>query len=193
VSQRREQILTAARRVLIDEGSADFSVRKVAQAAGISLGNLQYYFPSRVALLDALLAQDVEEYERVMSELVRAEHTGHDALVGYLTIALNAAGDQEDQALFRALFTFREPEIARSLENYYHRLRHLADTALARIAGIPCDDPRVVRATSILLPFLDGFESTGGVLQLEPSAVAQTIADAVWSILTGDLGRAEAE
>ena len=41
----RNQILNVARDLLIDEGYHNFSLRKVAEHAGIRVGNLQYYFP----------------------------------------------------------------------------------------------------------------------------------------------------
>ena len=45
--QRINLILEAAELLLIDSGYHNFSMRKVATKAGISVGNLQYYFPSK--------------------------------------------------------------------------------------------------------------------------------------------------
>jgi AcrR family transcriptional regulator len=52
--ERCEAVLDAAMSVLIDEGSAGFSMRKVAERAGIRIGNLQYYFPTRADLMRGL-------------------------------------------------------------------------------------------------------------------------------------------
>lgn len=52
------RILRSAHAVLAKSGPAQFSMRNVATGAGLRLANLQYYFPTRDALLDALL-QDI--------------------------------------------------------------------------------------------------------------------------------------
>lgn len=52
--ERREGVLDAALEILIEEGVGGFSVRKVAERAGIRMGNLQYYFPTRVDLMKGL-------------------------------------------------------------------------------------------------------------------------------------------
>ncbi|HIE87976.1 MAG TPA: TetR/AcrR family transcriptional regulator [Pseudomonadales bacterium] len=53
----RQQIIDAATRLLIEEGAGGFSVRKVAQGALISLGNLQYHFPTKNDLFYGLFEQ----------------------------------------------------------------------------------------------------------------------------------------
>lgn len=47
---------------MIDSGYHNFSMRKVATKAGVSVGNLQYYFPSKDSLLEALLDQVIQNY-----------------------------------------------------------------------------------------------------------------------------------
>jgi AcrR family transcriptional regulator len=53
-----QRILRSAHALLARSGYAQFSMRNVAARAGLHLANLQYYFPTRDALLDALL-QDI--------------------------------------------------------------------------------------------------------------------------------------
>ena len=55
-------ILLAAEQLIIDEGYHNFSLRKVAAAADLTLGNLQYYFPSKDSLLKAMLDNCIERY-----------------------------------------------------------------------------------------------------------------------------------
>ncbi|MDR3475324.1 MAG: TetR/AcrR family transcriptional regulator [Devosia sp.] len=49
-----EAIVTAAARVLAEQGWADFTTNKVADAAGVSIGSLYQYFPDKLALVDAI-------------------------------------------------------------------------------------------------------------------------------------------
>ncbi|MFJ8042695.1 TetR/AcrR family transcriptional regulator [Kitasatospora sp. NPDC096147] len=56
-SARRTAILDAAERTLVTSGHGALSLRAVAEAAGVRLGHLQYYFPSRERLVAELLAR----------------------------------------------------------------------------------------------------------------------------------------
>jgi AcrR family transcriptional regulator len=57
--QMRDDILTAAVRVLQRDGAARFTTSRVAEAAGISVGSLYQYFPNKQALVFALHSQTV--------------------------------------------------------------------------------------------------------------------------------------
>ena len=59
---RRDAILDAARSVFMELGYSRFTMRKVATAAGISLGNLNYHFPRKDDLLKALLEMIFDGY-----------------------------------------------------------------------------------------------------------------------------------
>ena len=57
-----QAILLAAEQLVVDEGYHNFSLRKVAAAADLTLGNLQYYFPSKDSLLKAMLDNCIDRY-----------------------------------------------------------------------------------------------------------------------------------
>ena len=56
------RILDAGLDVLIHHGYSEFTLRRVAQAAHITHGNLAYHFPSKRELARALIARQVEVY-----------------------------------------------------------------------------------------------------------------------------------
>lgn len=60
----REHILMAAEALLRKDGYHTLSTRKVADACGISVGNLTYHFPNKVHLLEALMQWVCDRYER---------------------------------------------------------------------------------------------------------------------------------
>lgn len=64
-------ILLAAEELLIDEGYHNFSLRKVATRAEQTLGSLQYYFPTKDALVKAMLDNRIHRY-LVMFEQIRS-------------------------------------------------------------------------------------------------------------------------
>jgi AcrR family transcriptional regulator len=69
----REQIVRAAAESLLEAGYAGTSVRAIASRAGVAIGNLQYYFPTKSELLVEawryLTARSVEELRAACNRL----------------------------------------------------------------------------------------------------------------------------
>ena len=69
----REQIVRAAADSLLENGYSGTSVRSIASRAGVAIGNLQYYFPSKSELLVEawryLTARSVEELRSSLNQL----------------------------------------------------------------------------------------------------------------------------
>lgn len=57
-SSTRERIIEAARKQLVEQGYEKFVMRELADALGIKLGNLQYYFKTREALILHVLREE---------------------------------------------------------------------------------------------------------------------------------------
>jgi len=77
-----EQILTIARVVVANHG-ADASLREIARRAGVGLGTLYRHFPTREALLEALLRTDFDELTAMARELETAS-SPDKALISWL-------------------------------------------------------------------------------------------------------------
>lgn len=186
VGDTKADIISAARTVLIREGSAGFSVRKVAKETGISLGNLQYHFASKTDLLGGLLAADVAEYRRVYAELRgEVDRTSEDRerrglLRRFIALALGDARVQEELAVFRALLSFPETEIAALLESYYRELSELLIEGLAELSTLPPDSAAVARAATLLFPYLDGYAATAPFLPMDTEQSAELLTETVW-------------
>jgi AcrR family transcriptional regulator len=69
----REQIVRAAAESLLEKGYAGTSVRAIASRAGVAIGNLQYYFPTKSELLVEawryLTDRAVEELKLALNQL----------------------------------------------------------------------------------------------------------------------------
>ena len=61
--QQVKDILANARQLLTEEGYEEFSVRAVADRCGLAQAGLQYYFPTRVNLIHALVQDVYNRYE----------------------------------------------------------------------------------------------------------------------------------
>jgi AcrR family transcriptional regulator len=65
-----EAILTATARVLIKDGYDGASTNRIAAAAGVSIGSLYQYFPSKEALVGTLLDRHMAQMVSVFEETV---------------------------------------------------------------------------------------------------------------------------
>jgi len=63
-----KRIISAAREVLTEQGQSNFSMRNVAELAGLHLANVQYYFPKRDDLARALLIDTGERYRALYDD-----------------------------------------------------------------------------------------------------------------------------
>ncbi|MDR2280174.1 MAG: TetR/AcrR family transcriptional regulator [Gordonia sp. (in: high G+C Gram-positive bacteria)] len=64
--ERRRQVIDAARVALMRDGVGRVSMRVVAAEAGIPLGTLQYVFPTKLSLLEAVIDDVVDEIAGVL-------------------------------------------------------------------------------------------------------------------------------
>lgn len=145
-----EGVLDAALEVLVEQGSQGFSVRKVAQRAGLAVGNVQYYYPSRDDLIEALCRRIVERFsaracavlvpkmtpEQAILEFVDLHFTDLDDALGSVPVWELAALAAHDGRLAGVMFEFyRTMRIA--LATMIGRARpHLSATRAANLATV---------------------------------------------------------
>jgi AcrR family transcriptional regulator len=70
--ERLQRVLDAADRVLAHDGAEALTTTRVAEAAGVSVGSLYQYLPDKAAIVEALAARYLVEFEGLMDELVEA-------------------------------------------------------------------------------------------------------------------------
>jgi AcrR family transcriptional regulator len=63
----REQILRAARRVLVRDGSDNLTIASVAAEAGLSVGGLRYHFASKRDLLEGLVSAMADAFDAALA------------------------------------------------------------------------------------------------------------------------------
>jgi AcrR family transcriptional regulator len=86
-----DHLLTVARALVMEKG-ADASLRDVARSAGVGLGTLYRHFPTREALLEALLRHGFDELAAKAGALSTSNAPG-DALVTWLRDLVACAND----------------------------------------------------------------------------------------------------
>ena len=79
-NQSREEILEAARQVLLRKGIAGTTLDAVAKEVGVSKAALYYYFPSKDALFFELVFGNMEAQAQAVHDAVEGTASGAEAL-----------------------------------------------------------------------------------------------------------------
>jgi len=103
---RAQDILAAARSLLAAEGYAGLSMRRVAQAAGMSLSNVQHYYGSKDLLLEALLLTTMDAFQARMDDIAAAmsERSQLERFLSTVDMFLDELTDPVTHALFFELW-----------------------------------------------------------------------------------------
>jgi AcrR family transcriptional regulator len=117
----RNAIVDVARGLLLEGGSLEFTLREVAQRAGISISNLQYYFPTRLAVLRAVVEPVIEAYLGTLRQALGADASPHMKLEALVDRALEDARNAERTALWWHFVSLAaiDPECSELLDEWY--------------------------------------------------------------------------
>jgi AcrR family transcriptional regulator len=182
---KRQFILQQTEALLIREGGAALSMRKVADACAMSLGNLQYHYATREALLEALLASFIANYVALVRDRP-FQPTGdlQRDLSGILSSGLELLDRTEASRVFKELWAAAQQSdsLAAEMTAYYRELaRFYAQTlrSLDQTAG----DENINRAVSVLMPLLEGYCVTRSALPHDRRELAEIWARAISATL----------
>ncbi len=138
-------ILLAVRRAFAEKGFDGASMQDLARTAGMSVGNFYRYFPSKAAIVEALIAGDLAEMEQDFATIltaplpmealrakIRARVTLEEcAADGQIWAEINAAAMRKPEIGAAALRM--EDEIAAHLINIFARATDMShETAMLR-------------------------------------------------------------
>lgn len=137
---RVEQILKAARQLFIDGGYSQMTLRQVASQVGISLSNVQHYFPSRETLLQALLESVMNSYDPPLAAIRERISDPRQRLAAAVRYFLADVKQAETERLFVEIWSLatREP-VAREIFDtmYAHHRGVLADLIAEANPALP--------------------------------------------------------
>lgn len=153
----RNAIVRVARKALLEGGSLEFSLRAVALGAGISISNLQYYFPTRQAVLRAIIAPIIDAYLDDLKRALDRSVSPRESLDALLDKALADARNAKDAALWWHFVSLAstDPECARMFDEWYDTLtRGIAE--LVRAVNPEMKTAASLHAASLLVAMADG-------------------------------------
>lgn len=147
---RIEKILDAATRLLIDEGYAQLSTRKIAARAGIRPGHLQYYFPTKQAVVRGLLERYLERATRSFDGRAGDLDAVLDGILAEQTTGDSARFFWELWAL-----AARDPAVAEAMRLFYRG--YWLNLVTALLAAQPAlGRPRAERRAALMVAMLEG-------------------------------------
>lgn len=123
---RAGEILAKARDIFINKGNAELTMRRVADAVGMKLGNLQYYFRTKEDLLQALFTDTVDAYRRKFNTIsLRQGLTPLQRLTEHVAFLIEDTKNPMTNAIYFELWSIaqRHPFAARLMDEMYSASR----------------------------------------------------------------------
>ena len=137
---RADAILTLARNAFVEKGFDGASMRDLARAADMSVGNFYRYFPSKAALVEALIARDLAEVEETF-QAIAASADPMAALKAALRERLMSEDCKAEDALWAEIIATgaRKPEVAGALRRMEEGIVGRISDVLALVHQVPAD------------------------------------------------------
>lgn len=153
-----EKILTAAHKVFTKNGHAGLSLRKVADEAGIAVGNLTYHFPTKNSLLDAMMREALADYvEEHLAQFEADRDTPLDILLNVVEFYVRNA--RESHQFFYQLWGFAgSGEEARAMVRELYRPIGRFIYYLVRAASPKLTDAEVRQAVLQIFSLEEGYK-----------------------------------
>ena len=156
---KQDAILDGVRQAFLHKGFAGASMQDLARACGMSAGNFYRYFPSKAAIVEALVARDLDEIGAAFS-LVEASSTPLEALRIGLFQRVEEDSCAADGTLWAEIMAtaFRAPEIAAITGRIETAVVGHLCRAMARVAGVSEEEAqaRVAGHATVLVLLVKG-------------------------------------
>jgi len=142
-------ILAAALRVLINEGAGGFSIRRIAAECGMKVGNVSYHFPRKELLIQILLDDMLENYDKLLEQRVRGPRdlTAEQRLRILIEMCLDDISRIRTTRLFTELWALANHNafIADRVRAFYQRVHDfIAEYVAVLNPALGADDVRTV-------------------------------------------------
>jgi AcrR family transcriptional regulator len=163
LAARRQQILDAARICFLRNGFHQTSMQDVIREAGLSVGAVYRYFPSKNDLIQTLAGQVIDQVATMFDQLGSEDPPLPIATTVGRAVDFATANSGPDGLLRLAIQVWSEaitdPVLAEFVRGVYQRLRDRLIALAERLrmaGGLPADaDP--VAVASVLLALIPGY------------------------------------
>ncbi len=140
-SQRRAQILAAAAALFSQSGYQGVTVDAIARRAGISKGNLYWYFRSKREIFQLLFKDIFERFVPPVQKIVESDEPPRQKLRA-LTRTLFEIAEANPEAMYLILQIAGQPELREMVSSEYSKLmRRYIDFVMPLFAAMGEDKP----------------------------------------------------
>jgi AcrR family transcriptional regulator len=173
-------ILEAAARILESQGLAGFTTNAVAERAGVSIGSLYQYFPSKEALTGALIRQETAVLLEDAGAAVH-ESSGRDALTKLIAAAVR---HQLRRPALARLLDFEESRLPldEEVRRVADRLRGMLAEVLRR-PDLPPQEHAEIAAADVFAIVKGMVDAAGERGETDPQPLEARVGRAVFGYL----------
>jgi AcrR family transcriptional regulator len=135
---RVAEILARARTAFAEKGFDGASMQDLARSAGMSVGNFYRYFPSKAAMVEALITADMAEVQQDFAQILNSPDP-MQRLRDTITLRIAMQGTCPDDGRMWAEITaaaFRKPEIAAITARMEAGIVDYLCTVFSRVTGL---------------------------------------------------------
>ncbi|VAW05233.1 hypothetical protein MNBD_ALPHA04-1047 [hydrothermal vent metagenome] len=157
--RRKKQILDVCVQLLVEKGYSELSFRSVATRAGIQIGNLQYYFPTRADLIRAMLTREIDRYHSEFDDWGSDEKAQNpqDTLLKTIDYLLGDQKTQNSCIVIWELWALAAHDVdAASLMNEYYQTYLSSMTELIRKMRLDLTPARANRISLLIVAMIEG-------------------------------------
>lgn len=192
----RDQLLTAARRLLEERGYAHITARDLVAESGTNLASIGYHFGSKEGLLHEAIETAFDDWATALSDLVMADPAATPLERAWTTWSAVVDAMPRRHAMIRAYIealaqSQRDPALQARLALHLHRLRTMvAERAAAALNdGTSPDDPRCQAIASFVLAVCDGL-SVQYLLDPGRAPNSEQLLDGLAAVFRASIGQA---
>jgi AcrR family transcriptional regulator len=192
---RREQLMAAARQVLLERGAVALRVKDVAELAGIAPSSVLYYYPEIGDLLLDVARGAMERYAEERSVAVREVAGAEARLRLAIRLGVPTGPDDEESRLLYEIdaLTGTSPAFRLLSASFFDRQAHLYEWLIE--AGTAAGELRPVSGAATIARGLVAMEDGLGLQVvlghngIDRDEAARVLLDFAGEMLGSDLGR----
>lgn len=141
----------------MEKGYAALSFRSVAAAAGIGLGNLQHYFPTKADLIRAMLERAFEAFLKAMGERPAGKRDAAREVTDAIRYILADQKRRDSCVLFWELWALSAHDAAAAevMDSFYARYLEMI-AGLVRLSRPELTPARAAKASVLIASLIEG-------------------------------------
>ncbi len=159
VNVTRQKLIDGAMQVLVSEGVAGTTTRKIAEAAGVRLATLHYHFKDKDALLFAVLEEVTSLLQKFLDEEIKPSPDLHHRIEELILAIWRLVRKTRDLQILQfevTMYAVRRSDTAWLAEKQYEGYFDQYERILAQPRNDGCSKEQIRRLAQFVLAGLDG-------------------------------------